>query len=110
MAAAPSGFLPGQRSTQLRIYTINKGKLDDFVKAWGDGVYPLRQKHGFEIEGAWINRERNEFIWIISRDGDWKAAEEVYYGSAKRRALVPNPAQYIAQANEWFITPVELRR
>ena len=59
------------------------------------------------------SRERGStgrFIWIISRDGDWKAAEEVYYGSAKRRALVPNPAQYIAQANEWFTTPVKLRR
>ena len=112
--ATPSiGSAGEQRSTQLRIYTINKGKLDDFVKAWLTGVYPLRQKHGFEIEEAWVNRERNEFVWIISYNKgpeDWKAAEQVYYGSAERASLDPDPAQYIAQANRWFITSVPLGR
>jgi len=29
-------------TTQLRMYTINRGKMDDFVRAWKAGVYPLR--------------------------------------------------------------------
>ena len=99
-----------QRSTQLRIYTINRGKMDDFVAAWLAGVYPLRKKHGFEIERAWVNRERNEFIWIIGLAGEWEAAEGAYYGSAERASLDPDPAQYIAQSNEWFIESVPLDR
>ncbi len=51
---------------QLRRYTINKGRLDDFVDAWRRGVYPLRLKFGFTIDGAWVIQERNEFVWIMS--------------------------------------------
>lgn len=94
--------------TQLRIYTINKGRLDDFVKAWREGVSPLRQKFGFKIEGAWIIKERNEFVWMMSYDGpaDWDTQDAAYYASPERAALNPDPAQYIAKAEHWFISPV----
>ncbi len=94
--------------TQLRIYTINKGKLDDFVKAWREGVYPLRQKFGFKIEGAWIIKERNEFVWMMSYDGpeDWINHDAAYYASPERAALNPDPAQYIAKAEHWFMEAV----
>jgi hypothetical protein len=36
-------------TTQLRIFTINKGRMDGFVQAWKAGVYPLRLKHGYRI-------------------------------------------------------------
>ena len=55
--------------TQLRLYTINKGKMDDFVKGWTEGVYPLHLKHGFKIDRAGVVAERNEFFWIVSYDG-----------------------------------------
>lgn len=95
-------------SMQLRIYTINRGRLDDFVDAWRKGVVPLREKFGFKVEGAWVIRERNEFVWLISYEGpgDWEAAEEAYYASAQRAAVEPDPAQYIAQPEHWFIEPV----
>ncbi len=98
----------GGMVTQLRIYTINKGKLDDFVKAWREGVYPLRQKFGFKIEGAWIVKERNEFVWITSYDGpeDWQTQDAAYYASPERAALNPDPAQFIAKAEHWFIMPI----
>lgn len=94
--------------SQLRIYTINRGKLDDFVRAWSAGVYPLRRGLGFRIDGAWVVQERNEFVWILSYDGsqDWQAAEAAYYGSPERAALDPDPAQWIARAEHYFITPV----
>jgi hypothetical protein len=93
-------------ATQLRIYTINRGKIDAFVDAWLKGVYPLRQQYGFRVDAAWVIRERSEFVWIMSYDGDWTAQEKAYYASAERAALDPDPAQYIAQTNQWFITPV----
>ena len=94
--------------SQLRIFTINRGKMDDFVKAWTAGVYPLRRKHGFNIEAAWVIRERNEFIWILSCDGpeEFESRDAAYYASAERAALDPDPAQYIARAEHWFMTSV----
>lgn len=98
-------------TTQLRIYTINRGKLDDFVLAWKAGVHPLRQKHGFEIEGAWVLKERNQFVWLLSYAGkDWDAREAAYYASPERAALDPDPAQLIAHAEQWFLTEVLLPR
>ncbi len=95
--------------SQWRTYTINRGKLDDFVAAWQAGVYPLRRQHGFQIPGAWTIPERNEFVWIVTYDGtreDWAAQEAAYYASAARAAVHPDPAEYTAQANQWLITPV----
>jgi len=94
--------------SQLRVFTIHTGSMDDFVKAWSAGVVPLRRRHGFTIDGAWVVKERHEFVWILSYDGpdDWESKEAAYYASAERAALHPNPAQYIAKAEKWFITPV----
>jgi hypothetical protein len=54
------------------------------VEGWCD---PLRLKHGYRIDGAWVIKERNEFVWLLSR-------------------VDPDPAQYIAKAERWFLTPV----
>ncbi len=58
--------------SQLRIYTINKGKLDEFVAGWKKFVYPLHLEHGFTIDRADVIRETNEFVWIVSYDGPAK--------------------------------------
>jgi len=94
-------------TTQLRIFTINRGKMDEFVRAWKAGVYPLRLKRGYRIDGAWVVKERNEFVWLLSHDGDdWEALETAYYASAERAAVGPDPRQYIAKAEHVFLTPV----
>ena len=94
--------------SQLRIYTINRGKLDDFVKGWREFVYPLHLEFGFTIDKAWVIKERSEFVWIVSYDGteDWDAKQAAYYGSPERAAVDPDPAQYIAKTERWFIEPV----
>lgn len=96
--------------TQLRIYVINRGQLDAFVAAWTAGVYPLRRHHGFDIPHFWVNRSRSEFIWLVTYDGpeSWEVKEAAYYCSQARASLDPDPRQYIAQANAWFIDPVAL--
>ena len=95
-------------TAQIRTFTINRGKLDDFVRAWLAGVYPLRLKHGFKIPGAWVVRERNEFIWILTYDRPegFEARDAAYYASAERAVLDPDPAQYIARAEHWFMASV----
>ena len=96
--------------SQLRIFTINRGKMDQFIEAWLQGVYPLRLKHGFTIEHAWVTRERNEFLWILSYDGpeDWESKDAAYYASEERNILDPDPRQYIAKSERRFITPLAL--
>ena len=94
------------KDTQIRIFTINKGKMDVFLDAWQKGVYPLRIKSGFKIEGAWVVKEKNKFIWILSYDGPegFEAKDSAYYASQARTSLKPDPAEYIADAEKYFIT------
>lgn len=80
---------------QLRHYKIRPGSMDAFLSAWLKGVYPLRQRFGFTFVGAWTVREKDEFVWIIGYDGDLEAADRRYYDSPERKAIDPDPAQYI---------------
>ena len=96
-------------TSQLRIYTINKGRLEEFVNAWKKGVVPLRLKHGFKIDGAWTVKENNQFIWILTYNGpeDWRTKQDAYYNSPERKALDPDPAQHIARVEEYFISSIK---
>lgn len=100
-------------ASQLRIYTINRGKMDEWIRGWRKGVVPLRQKFGFRVDAAWVVGGQNKFVWILSHDGpeDWQAKQAEYYGSAERKAMDPDPARLIAHAEEWMIrsVPVALR-
>ena len=52
--------------SQIRIYTINKGEMDNFLKHFKEDIVSLHQKIGVTIDGTWINRPQNEFIWVRS--------------------------------------------
>jgi hypothetical protein len=96
--------------TQLRMYRIKKGRLDDFIAAWLAGVYPLRTRLGYTIQ-AWAVRESNEFVWLLSYDGPeaWDDKERAYYASPERKSLNPDPAQYVASMELRFLDPVTPR-
>lgn len=38
-------------------------------------IVPLRMELGFVIGGAWVDRERNRFVWLIPYDGPETFAE-----------------------------------
>src|SRR5262245_40807591 len=94
--------------SQLRTYTIQEGKMDEFVKAWSEIIYPLRGKHGFRIDGAWVVREQNKFIWILSYNGseDWEVQNKKYHEAPERKAIQPDPARHILNIEVSFITDV----
>jgi hypothetical protein len=97
------------RTTQLRLYTIQEGKLREFVDGWTADIRPLRLKHGFAVDGAWVIEEENRFVWLLSYEGtpeEWQARNDAYYASDERRAMDPDPATLILNAEEWFLTPV----
>lgn len=50
--------------TQVRIYTINRGEMDAFLKHFQEQVMPLHAQVGIPIVGTWVNRPQNEFIWV----------------------------------------------
>lgn len=50
--------------SQIRIYTINKGEMDNFLKHFKEDIMVLHQKIGVPIVGTWVNRPQNEFIWV----------------------------------------------
>jgi hypothetical protein len=50
--------------SQIRIYTINKGEMDNFLKHFREEIMPVHERIGLPIVGAWVNRPQNEFIWV----------------------------------------------
>ena len=49
---------------QIRIYTINKGEMDAFLKHFKEEVMVVHERIGVPIVGTWVNRPQNEFIWV----------------------------------------------
>jgi tetratricopeptide (TPR) repeat protein len=94
--------------SQLRMYTIKDGRMDEFLKVWREGVYPLRLQHGFRVDGAWVLRNENKFVWIVSYDGpdSWDARVKAYHDSPARKAMSPDPMQFITHIEEKFMTSV----
>lgn len=84
---------------QVRIYTVNKGMMDSWVKLFNEQLAPLHAKYGITIQGAWVNRGQNEFVWIrtFENDADVEAKSAAYYSSPERTAIGDLPGQHIAK-------------
>ena len=100
--------MPGSSVAQLRLYTIDKRRLDDFANAWRAGVYPLRLKMGYQIPFAAKIPATNQFVWLLTYEGpeSWEQKEAGYYGSDARKRLSPDPAQWIARPEQLMVEPV----
>ena len=70
--------------TEVRIYTMKPGKLDDFVAIFIDEIMPTSAKFGVRIHAAWRNDEGNEFVWVRSYDD---AETLSTYSDSPERAL-----------------------
>ena len=56
--------------TQVRIYTINRGMLDSWIKLFNERIVPTSARFGVKVIGAWVNRPQNEFIWVRTFDNE----------------------------------------
>ncbi|MGK5450036.1 NIPSNAP family protein [Streptomyces radiopugnans] len=90
------------KTTQLRTYTVRDGMLDEWVERWREEVVPLRLELGFTIDGAWVDRRSNQFIWLISYDGPETFAERnaAYWASPRRKAMGLDPGDYLTHTEE----------
>jgi heme-degrading monooxygenase HmoA len=84
---------------EVRIYTANKGKLDEFVKVWTEKLQPIHEQYGLKILGAWVNRPENEFVWIraFESEADRDAKVEAYFASPERKAIGDLPQSLLAK-------------
>ena len=91
--------------SQLRMYTIQEGRMDEWLEGWTKGVLPLRRKFGFRVDGAWVVRGENKFVWILTYGGPegFEARDAAYYASPDRKLLHPDPAPLIEKAETWFM-------
>ena len=73
-------------STHLQIYTINRGRLHQFADEWKPQVLQLRIEHGFKVHDALTIEETNQFVWLISYDGDesWET---------KKKHIIRHPSE-----------------
>jgi len=68
---------------QLRIYTINKGMVESWLKLFHEVIAPKTLGFGMGIQSAWMNEEKTKFIWIRTYENieDIKIKEDAFYGS-----------------------------
>ncbi|MBJ6723373.1 NIPSNAP family protein [Geomesophilobacter sediminis] len=92
---------------QLRIYTINKGQLQQFVAEWNEKLRPLREKLGFRVVAAWTVPETNQFVWVQRYEGDksWEEQDKAYFASEERRVMQPDPGRLIARMETYDAEP-----
>lgn len=92
---------------QIRIYTINKGALEQFVEEWREQLVPLREKHGFCVLESYTLPSTNQFVWLMGFEGeDWDSADKAYFASPERIAMSPDPGRLIARMENVFVSRV----
>ena len=84
---------------QLRIYTINRGMMDSFLKLFNEHIRPLHDRLGIPVVSAWTNADRTEFIWVRRFNSleEIPAKEAEFRASPERVALGERPQSHIAK-------------
>jgi hypothetical protein len=94
--------------SQLRIYTVNRGMMDSWLKLFDEHIRPIHQKYGMPVECTWVNADRTEFIWVRSFASatDIPQKEAEYFATPERKALGDLPQRHIAKIEVRVIEPV----
>ena len=98
--------------TDVRIYTVNRGEMDDWLRLWTEQIAPLHARLGMNIEGAWVNRPQNEFVWARSFEDEADQQEKMkqFYESPERQALGDKLRAHIAKVEIREMEPVAFER
>lgn len=94
--------------SQLRIYTINSGQMDSWLKAFEE-LRPILAKHGIKVDGAWTDTENERFIWVRSFDdeADLARKEKAFYSDPEWLAKVDHVRSHLAHRDVTVISPVK---
>jgi len=55
-------FAGARMISQLRIYTVNRGMMDQWVKLFSEFIVPVQESLGMKINAMWVNEDKNQFI------------------------------------------------
>ncbi len=88
-----------EKVSQLRMYTVNGGMMDQWVKLFTETLVPLQENLGMKIDAMWVNGDKNQFIWIRSfADAeDLKAKEAAFGASPDWQAMRENAGSHLAR-------------
>jgi hypothetical protein len=89
---------------QLRIYRLMPDAMDEFLEVFPK-VVEARRAHGMDVVNAWVDREGNRFVWIVTGPDNFEGAVEGYYDSPERQAVKPEPAEFIAEMDTAMVDP-----
>ena len=94
-------------TSQLRMYTINRGMIEDWLKLFTESLVPMQEKHGIKIDGMWVSDDGTQFIWIRSftNPEDVKAKEAAWYGSPEWGAVMDHARSHIARIDVQTMEP-----
>lgn len=80
-----------ERTTMIRRYDLEPGTGERFLQWWSQSIPPLRERSGFTIEWAYLDREHEIFTWALSYPGDaeaFRSANAVYEALPEREAAI----------------------
>ena len=94
---------------QLRTYELREGAMDEFLALWRDHVVPARRACGFEVVGAWVDRETGTFTWVAAHPAPAgiDAAERAYLDSPQKAALPRRPGELFRSSSVRVVTAVD---
>ena len=94
---------------QLRVYTVNKSMMDEWVPWFYKHVLPAALAAGQKVIGPWQNEAKTEFIWLRVYDSaeDAKVKDAKFYDSPAWKAASADAGKYVAKANVTIMTSLE---
>lgn len=81
--------------SQLRIYRIRDGQMENWLKFFHEKVVPLHRRFGIPVRAGWINAPASEFIWVRDfADGEpVEEQERRYVAWDERRKIIGDEAK-----------------
>ena len=95
--------------SQLRIYTVKDGMMDEWVKLFEELVRDLHAKSGMPVQNTWVDAERKKFIWIRNFPSLEEAPEieRRYKSSPERIARGQYGVDWVTHVEAYYLTPTE---
>jgi hypothetical protein len=96
--------------SQLRIYDIKPGLMDDWLRLFEEKVVPMHRKYNLPVRTAWADRERSQFVWVRDFVGPGTVEEqERRYVESEERATVigDEPKRFIESMDVRLVEQVD---
>lgn len=87
-----------ERTTWMRRYTLDPALADEFVQFLTTRVIPAREELGFTVESIWVDSDKSQLTWFVSRLGsaeEFSAAEQQWEASAVRAEIFAGAPAYV---------------